>query len=90
MRALRKAASGKVAEWSNAPDSKFGIRFCRIVGSNPTLSASLSVLNSPPSVPALHEVDAIGTPIKKQEPELLFYSRKFNQFVLGSSTVSTV
>ncbi len=31
--------SGKVAEWSNAPDSKSGVRFYRTVGSNPTLSA---------------------------------------------------
>jgi hypothetical protein len=28
-----------MAEWSNAPDSKSGIRLYRIVGSNPTLSA---------------------------------------------------
>jgi competence protein ComEA len=28
-----------VAEWSNAPDSKSGVRFQRTVGSNPTLSA---------------------------------------------------
>ncbi|HRK57793.1 MAG TPA: hypothetical protein PLQ67_09760, partial [Burkholderiaceae bacterium] len=27
------------AEWSNAPDSKSGVRFFRTVGSNPTLSA---------------------------------------------------
>ncbi len=32
-------ARGEVAEWSKAPDSKSGIRQ-RIVGSNPTLSAS--------------------------------------------------
>ncbi len=31
---------GEVAEWSNAPDSKSGLRFHRNVGSNPTLSAS--------------------------------------------------
>src|SRR5690348_8241650 len=30
---------GEVAEWSNAPDSKSGLRFYRNVGSNPTLSA---------------------------------------------------
>ena len=30
---------GQVAEWSNAPDSKSGIRFSRIVSSNLTLSA---------------------------------------------------
>src|SRR5690348_2267526 len=30
---------GEVAEWSNAPDSKSGLRLCRNVGSNPTLSA---------------------------------------------------
>ena len=30
---------GKVAEWSNAPDSKSGVRVSRTVGSNPTLSA---------------------------------------------------
>jgi hypothetical protein len=29
-----------VAEWSNAPDSKSGVRFQRTVGSNPTLSAT--------------------------------------------------
>ncbi len=29
-----------MAEWSNAPDSKSGIRFIRIGGSNPPLSAS--------------------------------------------------
>src|SRR5215213_8970186 len=33
---------GEVAEWSNAPDSKSGLRFRRNVGSNPTLSASFS------------------------------------------------
>ena len=32
--------NGKVAEWSNAPDSKSGIRLYRIVGSNPTLTAN--------------------------------------------------
>ena len=31
--------NGKVAEWSNAPDSKSGIRLYRIEGSNPSLSA---------------------------------------------------
>jgi hypothetical protein len=30
---------GKVAEWSNAPDSKSGIPFYGIEGSNPSLSA---------------------------------------------------
>ena len=30
---------GEVAEWSNAPDSKSGIRLYRIEGSNPSLSA---------------------------------------------------
>ena len=30
---------GEMAEWSNAPDSKSGIRFHRIEGSNPSLSA---------------------------------------------------
>ena len=30
---------GEVAEWSNAPDSKSGIRVSRIEGSNPSLSA---------------------------------------------------
>ena len=34
--------AGEMAEWSNAPDSKSGIRLYRIVGSNPTLSAILS------------------------------------------------
>ena len=33
------ALAGEVAEWSNAPDSKSGLRFYRNVGSNPTLSA---------------------------------------------------
>ncbi|SBP88933.1 hypothetical protein THIARS_70553 [Thiomonas delicata] len=37
--AERKHTLGKVAEWSNAPDSKSGVRFFRTVGSNPTLSA---------------------------------------------------
>ena len=32
---------GKVAEWSNAPDSKSGIRYPRIEGSNPSFSAIL-------------------------------------------------
>jgi hypothetical protein len=32
-----------VAEWSNAPDSKSGVRFYRTVGSNPTLSAIISL-----------------------------------------------
>ena len=35
--------NGKVAEWSNAPDSKSGIRLYRIVGSNPTPSARFKV-----------------------------------------------
>ena len=30
---------GEMAEWSNAPDSKSGIRLVRIEGSNPSLSA---------------------------------------------------
>ncbi|MEA3118915.1 MAG: hypothetical protein QOI13_2185 [Paraburkholderia sp.] len=34
---------GKVAEWSNAPDSKSGVRLYRTVGSNPTLSAKISI-----------------------------------------------
>lgn len=34
---------GEVAEWSNAPDSKSGIRLYRIVGSNPTLSAKQAI-----------------------------------------------
>src|SRR5690606_5736088 len=38
---LDRAAPGKVAEWSNAPDSKSGIRVSRIEGSNPSLSAIL-------------------------------------------------
>ena len=33
-----KHLTGEVAEWSNAPDSKSGLRFHRNVGSNPTLS----------------------------------------------------
>jgi hypothetical protein len=32
---------GEVAEWSNVPDSKSGVRFPRTVGSNPTLSAKI-------------------------------------------------
>ena len=36
-------SSGEVAEWSNVPDSKSGVRFSRTVGSNPTLSASQSI-----------------------------------------------
>ena len=36
-----RARRGEVAEWSNAPDSKSGVRFYRTVGSNPTLSANL-------------------------------------------------
>src|SRR5690348_13090138 len=35
----RRYIFGEVAEWSNAPDSKSGLRYCRNVGSNPTLSA---------------------------------------------------
>jgi hypothetical protein len=31
--------TGKVAEWSNALDSKSSVRLWRTVGSNPTLSA---------------------------------------------------
>ena len=38
--------SGEVAEWSNAPDSKSGVRFYRTVGSNPTLSAKQSFFKS--------------------------------------------
>jgi len=34
-----KRFSGEVAEWSNAPDSKSGIRYSRIEGSNPSFSA---------------------------------------------------
>lgn len=33
--------AGKVAEWSNAPDSKSGVQLCCTVGSNPTLSARI-------------------------------------------------
>ena len=32
--------NGKVAEWSNALDSKSSVRLYRTVGSNPTLSAN--------------------------------------------------
>lgn len=35
-----------MAEWSNAPDSKSGIRLYRIEGSNPSLSAKKPVLLS--------------------------------------------
>ena len=34
-----QALCGEMAEWSNAPDSKSGIRLVRIEGSNPSLSA---------------------------------------------------
>ena len=37
---------GEVAEWSNAPDSKSGLRFHRNVGSNPTLSAISTSCNN--------------------------------------------
>lgn len=37
---LKSHFFGEMAEWSNAPDSKSGIRLYRIVGSNPTLSAN--------------------------------------------------
>ncbi len=36
---LECAPRGEVAEWSNAPDSKSGMRVSRIEGSNPSLSA---------------------------------------------------
>ena len=32
-----------MAEWSNAPDSKSGVRLYRTVGSNPTLSAKHTI-----------------------------------------------
>ena len=38
----REDMTGEVAEWSNAPDSKSGLRFRRNVGSNPTLSAKVA------------------------------------------------
>ncbi len=34
-------ALGEVAEWSNVPDSKSGVRYSRTEGSNPSLSARL-------------------------------------------------
>ena len=37
---------GKVAEWSNAPDSKSGIQVSCIEGSNPSLSASEGLAGS--------------------------------------------
>lgn len=37
-----------MAEWSNAPDSKSGIRLVRIEGSNPSLSAITDFLNREP------------------------------------------
>ncbi len=40
LRACNAREAGEVAEWSNAPDSKSGVRSIRTVGSNPTLSAS--------------------------------------------------
>lgn len=39
-------SNGRMAEWSNAPDSKSGIRLYRIEGSNPTPSA-IFLLNAP-------------------------------------------
>ena len=53
--------TGRVAEWSNAPDSKSGVRFYRTVGSNPTPSAKMIIkstsyvrwLNPPPLLPLL-------------------------------------
>ncbi len=39
---------GRVAEWSNAPDSKSGIRLYRIEGSNPSPSAREHALNPAP------------------------------------------
>lgn len=36
---IASSLCGEMAEWSNAPDSKSGIRLVRIEGSNPSLSA---------------------------------------------------
>lgn len=36
-----------MAEWSNVPDSKSGVRYPRTVGSNPTLSASIQEKANP-------------------------------------------
>lgn len=41
-----EAVEGKVAERSNAPDSKSGVRLYRTVGSNPTLSARMQTPRS--------------------------------------------
>ena len=35
-----------MAEWSNAPDSKSGIRVSRIEGSNPSCSATIPLRNN--------------------------------------------
>ena len=42
--AVTESSHGEVAEWSNVPDSKSGVRYPRTVGSNPTLSANLKAL----------------------------------------------
>ena len=66
-----RALRGKVAEWSNAPDSKSGLRFCRNVGSNPTLSASTSrkanvgagcqrIIALLPTSKPTHQMDEVG------------------------------
>ena len=39
---IMNSPRGEMAEWSNAPDSKSGIRLVRIEGSNPSLSANLT------------------------------------------------
>lgn len=41
LRCRRTTEQGKVAEWSNALDSKSSVRLYRTVGSNPTLSARI-------------------------------------------------
>ncbi len=51
----RHSKNGKVAEWSNAPDSKSGIRLYRIVGSNPTLSARIRFLKVRQNIENPHE-----------------------------------
>ncbi len=45
LNAAKLTEAGKVAEWSNALDSKSSVRLWRTVGSNPTLSASSFVFS---------------------------------------------
>ena len=57
--ACSNADPGEVAEWSNAPDSKSGIRVSRIEGSNPSLSARTlgnTGLRGPFCIPTHHPI----------------------------------